>query len=76
MDTTIGLTWDQMTAAQRAASSLKEGKLVWTGSNVNTAAPGVLVGGTPGLFVTSPASVAGAYLVGLSASDPRWPLRG
>jgi PA domain len=67
LDSTNGLTWDQMTNAQRAASSLKSGRLVWTGVNVNDAAPGVLASGTPALSVTTPASVAGSYQVGTAS---------
>jgi hypothetical protein len=70
LDSTTGLTWDQMTDAQRAASSLKTGKLVWTGTHVNAAAPGVLSPGTPLLTVTAPASVAGTYLVGTATFGP------
>jgi hypothetical protein len=70
LDSTTGLTWDQMTDAQRAASSLKTGKLAWMGGNVNAAAPGVLSPGTPLLTVTAPASVAGTYLVGTATFGP------
>ena len=70
MDTTTGKVWTNMTNAERAASALKEGKLVWSGSTVNTALPGVLQLGTPLLTVALPASVAGTYLVGTANFGP------
>src|SRR5262249_15554680 len=69
-DATVGTTWNAMTAAQRAASSLNTGKLVWTGTIANTAAPGVLSPGVPGLQVTAPSTVAGTYLVGGASFGP------
>jgi PA domain len=69
-DSTIGTTWDAMTAGQRAASAINGPRLVWTGSNVNNAAPGVLSPGTPILTVNAPASVAGTYLVGTASFGP------
>jgi hypothetical protein len=62
--------WKDMTNAERAASSLNNGKLVWTGSVVTAAAPGVLQAGTPLLTVTTPASVAGTYQVGTASFGP------
>lgn len=41
-DTTTGQTWDQMTDAQRAASAVRNGKVVWNGASVTAAAPSVL----------------------------------
>ena len=69
-DNTQGTTWNAMTNTQRAASSLNTGKLVWMGTNVNNAAPGVLAGGTPSLNITAPATVAGSYLVGTASFGP------
>ena len=59
-----------MTNAQRVTSSLNTGKLVWMGTNVNNAAPGVLAAGTSSLKITAPASVAGSYLVGTASFGP------
>lgn len=70
LDTTMNMTWDQMTDAQRVTSSLNYGKLVWTGSHVTADAPGVLAPGTPSLIVNSPSSVAGNYTVGLASFGP------
>ncbi len=65
-DNDLDLTWIHMTAAQRAASSLKLNKLVWTGPGVTAASPSVL-SGIPELGVTAPASVAGSYTVGTAS---------
>ena len=64
-----GLLWKDMTDAQRAASAISIDKLVWTGSSVNNALPGVLTLGTPALVVTGPAAgpAAGSYLVGTAS---------
>lgn len=70
LDASSGLAWDSMTDAQRAASALNSGKLVWTGSNVTAAVPGVLQQGAPYLKVTAPASVAGDYSVGTASFGP------
>jgi PA domain len=65
-DTTTGKVWSVMTNAERAASAVKNGKLVWLGTNVTSALPGVLQAGTPLLSVSAPASVAGSYAVGVA----------
>ena len=59
-DTSTGKVWTNMTNAERKASAINSGFLVWNGSTVNTALPGVLQLGTPQLTVSLPASVAGA----------------
>jgi PA domain len=69
-DTTTAKVWSVMTDAERAASALKNGKLVWLGTNVTSALPGVLQAGTPLLGVSAPASVAGSYAVGVAAFGP------
>jgi len=66
-DQTLNLRWVEIpTDAQRAASAQNNGKLVWTGAGVTTAAPGVLSLGVPQLTVSGPASLntAGVYAVG------------
>ena len=70
LDNTQGLTWVQMTAAQRAASAVNSRNVVWTGANVTSAAPNVLVRGTPKLQVKSPAAIAGDYAVGTASFGP------
>jgi len=69
-DNTMNLSWTQMTAAQRAASALNEGNLVWIGPNVTSAVPAVLAQGAPQLNVTAPAPVSGTYLVGTASFGP------
>lgn len=59
-DTTQGLFWDQMTDAQRLASQVNTGNLVWGGANVTGAAPMVL-GPRPSVRVLNPQSLAGIY---------------
>ncbi len=71
LDTTTNKTWDVMSDEERVASALKVGKLVWTGTQVNTAAAtGVLAPGTPSLRITQPDSVAGTYLIGPATFGP------
>lgn len=70
LDTTTNKLWKNMTNAERAASSLKNGKLVWTGPIVTAAVPGVLASGTPLVTVSAPASVAGGYAVGTASFGP------
>ena len=65
-DNDLGTTWINMTAAQRAASSLKINKLVWTGPLVTSVSTSVL-SGTPELAITAPLSVAGTYAVGTAS---------
>ena len=60
-------TYPQMTNAERVAASTNSRNLVWVGSHVTEAVPEVLALGVPLLTVTSPASVAGKYAVGLAA---------
>ena len=69
-DSTTAKTWAEMSAAERAASALKNGKLVWAGPIVTAAVPAVLQQGTPLLTVTMPASVAGVYAVGTASFGP------
>jgi hypothetical protein len=70
LDTTTGKLWKDMTDAERAASAVKSGKLVWTGSNVNTAAQTVLQAGTPVLTILSPARLAQIIQVGTASFGP------
>ena len=68
-DSSVNLTWDQMTNAQRAASAIGA-KLVWNGTNVTASVPTVLALGVPNLAVSAPASVAGSYQVGTASFGP------
>lgn len=69
-DTSTGKLWSIMSNAERAASSLNYGKLVWAGTNVSAAIPQVLQQGTPLLTVSAPATVAGDYSVGTASFGP------
>jgi PA domain-containing protein/flagellar hook capping protein FlgD len=62
-DRTLSLTWPQMTNAQRAASAVNTGNVVWNGSIANGAAKQIL-GFKPVLVVNSPAGIAGTYAAG------------
>jgi CHRD domain/PA domain/Calx-beta domain len=66
MDDSSGKTWVQMTDAERQASAINTGNLVWNGLQVTGTVPLVL-GGSPRLKVNSPAGIAGDYLVGTAA---------
>jgi uncharacterized repeat protein (TIGR01451 family) len=70
LDTTTGKTWDVMTDAERAASSINVRKLVWTGPTVTTEIPGILIPGVPRLRINSPAGIAGDYSVGPANFGP------
>jgi len=65
-DNTAGKYWYQMTNAERAASAVNAGNVVFDGPTVTAAVPGVL-SGTPMLNITSPASIARVYQVGTAA---------
>jgi hypothetical protein len=68
-DESLALHWDEMTDAQRAASSLNSGRLVWTGGLVTAAAPGVLSLGVPAARISGTAAGAatGQYGVGTAS---------
>lgn len=71
LDLTLGLTWDQMTNAQRVASSINPRRVVWFGPQVTDEVPGVLAAGTPLLRANSPGSIAGNYAVGAASFGPQ-----
>jgi hypothetical protein len=70
LDTALNLTWPQMTNAERLASATRFGRVVWTGAHVTAGVPHVLSLGSPGVSVTSPASIAGIYQFGTAAFGP------
>ncbi|OEZ64122.1 PA domain-containing protein [Duganella sp. HH105] len=70
LDTGTGKLWKDMSDAERVASAIKSGKLVWNGANVKAAAQAVLQQGTPVLTVLAPAGAAGVIQVGTAAFGP------
>jgi hypothetical protein len=64
LDTSTFKTWDQMTDAERLASSTNSRRVVWDGPEVTARASDVLVAGVPLLRVVSPVNIAGTYDVG------------
>lgn len=70
LDTTLGLTWNQMTNAQRVQSAINTRRLVWTGANVSGNVPTVLAAGTPGMKVLAPANLVGSYSIGGATFGP------
>ena len=69
-DNTVGLTWPQMTNAQRALSAIRFGRVVWDGSHVTAGVPSVLQFGIVEVRSTTPASIAGPYQFGTAAFGP------
>jgi hypothetical protein len=67
LDTTNGLYWDQMNSAQRQASAIRYGRVVWDGSNVTAGVPNVLLLGSPEVRILTPAAIAGTYQFGTAA---------
>ena len=72
LDTTSNLLWKDMPSnADRVASAVNSGKLVWNGNNVTTSAPTVLAtGGTPQLSVVAPGTGTSRYPVGTATFGP------
>lgn len=69
-DATTNKLWKDMTNAERAASSLKSSKLVWTGAIANAAGASLLQQGSPALTLLSPANIAGTVQVGTASFGP------
>jgi hypothetical protein len=67
LDTTNNLTWSNMTQAQRQASAVRNGRVVWNGANVTAAVPAVLLFGAPDVRVISPSAIAGSYQFGTAS---------
>ncbi len=62
-DNTLGLTWDNMSQAQRATSAINTGNVVWNGMFTTAHAP-LQLGGVPTMFVNSGAGLPAAIPVG------------
>ena len=65
-DNTTGKFWNQMTNAERVASAVNARNLVWTGENVTTSAPSVLLPGTPQLEILAPEEAVSSHLAGIA----------
>ncbi len=63
LDTSTGAHWNTMTAADRRASAIRTGAVVWDSPTVTASVPTTL-SGRPTLTVTEPAAIAGDFLVG------------
>jgi hypothetical protein len=70
LDSTNGLHWHQMTAAERLASAGKFGQLVWDGAEVTAGVPNVLSFGSPQVKISAPAAIAGSYQFGTAYFGP------
>jgi len=70
LDTTNGLHWNEMTAAQRQASAIRLGRVVWDGPNVFAALPSVLSFGSPEVQIVTPPVIAGSYQFGTAQFGP------
>ncbi len=68
-DNTQGKSWPQMTNSERRTSATNPRQVVWTGNRVTSEAPDFLEP-APALVIHSPASIAGAYAVGVAAFGP------
>lgn len=62
LDNTTHKTWNAMTNAERQASAINNGNLVWTGSQTVSEVPNAL--GTTRLRVNAPSAIAGTYDAG------------
>lgn len=69
-DLTQGLTWPQMTNAQRVTSATNFGRVVWTGAFVTAGVPNVLSFGSPEVRVLNPGAIAGIYQFGTAGFGP------
>jgi hypothetical protein len=63
LDKSTGVHWDTMTDAERKASAVRTGAVVWDGAAVTAGVPGTL-NGLPLLTVTDPPALAGDFAVG------------
>jgi hypothetical protein len=67
-DNSTGKGWAQMTNAERQASAVNTGNLIWTGAQTTADLRGVL--GTPRVRVNAPGNIAGSYAVGAAEFGP------
>jgi hypothetical protein len=67
LDIATGKHWNDMTQAERQASAIRYGEVVWDGTTVTAAVPSVLLFGSPEVRGNSPASVVKTYQFGTAA---------
>jgi len=70
LDKATGKAWADMTDAERAASAIRFGGVVWTGDAVTAGVPDVLSFGSPFLRIDSPPAIAGLYQFGTANFGP------
>ena len=70
LDVLTGKYWNEMSDAERAASAIRCGGVVWDGVKVKTGLPNVLSFGSPFLRIDTPAAVAGLYQFGSAQFGP------
>ncbi len=63
LDSSTGKHWNEMTDAERDASAVNSGRVVWDGASVISAVPSTLAG-LPVLTVNTPPDLAGDYEIG------------
>ena len=63
LDASTGKHWHEMTEAERGASAVNSGRVLWDGASVVSAVPSTLAG-LPVLTVTTPLDLAGDYEIG------------
>ncbi len=69
LDNTLGLTWDNMTQAQRAASAINTGNIVWNGTCVTSKSTEFL-GPQPTAFVNGAPPAQPKYPTGTASFGP------
>lgn len=62
--------WNTLTQAQRQASAINWGNVVWDGPAVTNGVPQVLSFGSPSVVVTSPPAIARSYQFGTASFGP------
>ena len=75
LDTSVGKHWNEMTDAERVASSTRTGSVVWDGAHV-TAEAATTLAGAPFVRVNSPPAIAGNLTFTLASFSPPPPTSG
>lgn len=74
-DNTLGLTWDNMTQVQRAASAINTDNVVWNGSFTTAHAP-LQLGNAPRMEVNSGGTLPATIPIGTASFGPALTLAG